>query len=51
MRRMIRGIATEEQFIYEITWLCLVLTLTSLQKLSKIRGIHGTKEKATQQVL
>jgi hypothetical protein len=36
---MIRGIDTEEQFIYEI------LTLTSLHQLRKIRGIQGTKEK------
>ena len=42
---MIRGIAAEEWFIYEITQLCLVITLTSLQKLRKIRGIQTTKEK------
>jgi hypothetical protein len=40
---MIRGIATEEQFLYEIMWLYLVITLTNLDELRKIRGIQGTK--------
>ncbi len=47
---MIRGIAAEELFIYEIMWLCLVIALTSLQKLRKIRGIQGTKEKTTSEL-
>jgi hypothetical protein len=42
---MIRGIAIEESFLYEITWLCLIIALTTLGKVRKIRGIHGTKEK------
>jgi hypothetical protein len=44
---MIRGIATEEQFVYEIILLCLVIPLTSLDALRKIRGIQATKEKTT----
>jgi hypothetical protein len=47
---MIRGTATEERFIYEIMWLCLAMTLTSLQQLRKIRGIQGTKEKTTSEL-
>jgi hypothetical protein len=27
---MVRGIAAEEQFVYEIMWSCLVITLTNL---------------------
>jgi phage replication O-like protein O len=42
---MIRGIATEEQFVYEIILLCLVIPLTSLDALRKIGGIQQTKEK------
>jgi hypothetical protein len=42
---MIRGIAAEERFIYEIMRLCLVITLTRLDELRKIRVIQGTKEK------
>ena len=42
---MIGGTATEEGFVYEIIWLRLIITLTSLQKLRKIRGIQDTKEK------
>jgi hypothetical protein len=47
---MIRGIATEEWFLDEIMWLCLVITLTILDELRKIRGIHGTKEKTTSEL-
>jgi hypothetical protein len=43
--RLIRGIAAEERFVDEIILVCLVITLTSLQKLLKIRSIQGTKEK------
>src|ERR671915_1125478 len=42
---MIRGIAALEKFIYEIMLLCLVMTLTSLHELRKIRGIQKQKEK------
>jgi hypothetical protein len=42
---MIRGIAAEERFAYEIMRSCLVITLTSLDELRKIRGIQDTKEK------
>jgi hypothetical protein len=42
---MIRGIAAEERFAYEIMLLCLVIPLTSSYKLRKIRGIQRTKEK------
>jgi hypothetical protein len=47
MRRedMIRGIAAEERFVYEIMWLCLEIPLTSLHQLHKIRGIQKQKEK------
>jgi hypothetical protein len=31
-------------------WLCLVITLTSLDDLRKIRGIQGTKEKTTSEL-
>jgi hypothetical protein len=44
---LIRGIAVEEQFIYEIISLCLGNTLTDLDEVRKIRGIQGTKEKTT----
>jgi hypothetical protein len=47
---MIRGITALEQFIYEIIWLDLVIALTRLQELSKIRGIQGTKEKTTSEL-
>jgi hypothetical protein len=39
------GIIAEERFVYEIILVCLVITLTSLHQLRKIRGIQGTKEK------
>ncbi len=42
---MIRGIAAEEGFIYEILLAGLVITLTIPHKLPKIRGIQKTKEK------
>jgi hypothetical protein len=42
---MIRGIAAEEKFNYEIMVVCLVITLTGLDELRKIMGIQGTKEK------
>jgi hypothetical protein len=42
---MIRGIAAEERFVYEIMQLCLVITLTNLDDLLKIRGIQKQKEK------
>jgi hypothetical protein len=35
----IRGIAASEKFIDEITQLCLVITLTSLDDLRKMRSI------------
>ena len=47
---MIRGIAIEESFLYEIMWLCQVITLTRLQKLRKIEDIQGTKEKTTSEL-
>jgi hypothetical protein len=52
MRRgnLIRGIAAEERFIYEIRLVCLVMTLTSLDELRKIGGIQGTKEKTTSEL-
>ena len=42
---MIRGIAASEPFVYDIVLLCLVITLTSLDELRKIRGIQKQKEK------
>jgi hypothetical protein len=42
---MIRGIAAEERFVYEIMQLCLVITLTNLDDLLKIRRIQKQKEK------
>jgi hypothetical protein len=42
---MIRGIAAGERFVYEIMWLCLLIALTNLHQLRKIRGIQGIKEK------
>jgi hypothetical protein len=42
---MIRGISTSGRFIYEIMLLCLVITLTNLDDLLKIRDIQDTKEK------
>ncbi len=42
---LIRGIVTEEGFLYEIVLGGLVLTLTNLDELHKIRSIQGTKEK------
>jgi hypothetical protein len=44
-RHLVRGIAAEERFIYEIMWLCLVLTLTCLDEVRKMRSIQGIKEK------
>jgi hypothetical protein len=44
-RGMIRGIAASEKFLYEIVQLCLVMTLTSLHQLRKIRDIQKQKEK------
>jgi hypothetical protein len=44
---MIRGIAAEEPFAYEIMRLCPGHTLTRLDKLRKMKGIQGTKEKTT----
>jgi hypothetical protein len=41
---MIRGIAALERIIYEIMWLCLGITLTSLEELRKIRGIQKQKK-------
>jgi hypothetical protein len=42
---MIRRIAASERFVDEITLVCLVFTLTTLQELGKIRVIQVTKEK------
>jgi hypothetical protein len=44
---MIRGIAAEEGFLHEIMLGGLVLTLTSLDELRKIRGVQRPKEKTT----
>jgi hypothetical protein len=41
---MIRGIDAEEQFIYEILLVCLVITLTSIHQLRKIRDIQKQKK-------
>ena len=43
-----RGIAANEWFLYEIMWLCLVIPLTTLDELRKIRGIQQTKRKAAE---
>jgi hypothetical protein len=48
---MIRGIAAEEWFLYEITWLCQVIPLTNRQKLHKIRGQSRHKRKDGQRAL
>jgi hypothetical protein len=48
---MIRGIAAEKRFLYEIMLLCPVITLTSLDELRKIRGIQTHKRKDDQQAL
>jgi hypothetical protein len=45
-RALIREIATEGLFIYEITVLCQAITLTRSDNLRKIRGIPKTKRKA-----
>jgi hypothetical protein len=45
-----RGIAANEWFLYEIMWLCLVIPLTTLDELRKIRDIQGTKEKTTSEL-
>jgi hypothetical protein len=42
---MIRGTAAEERVVYEIILLCLIMTLTSLDDLRKIRSIQKQKEK------
>jgi hypothetical protein len=41
---MIQGIAVEEWFLYEIMWLSLVITLTNLDDLPKIRDIQNKKK-------
>jgi hypothetical protein len=41
---MIRGIAAEEEFLYEIMLRGLVLTLTNLDDLLKIRDIQNKKK-------
>jgi hypothetical protein len=41
---MIRGIDAEEQFIYEILLVCLVITLTNLDEVRRIRGIQKQKK-------
>jgi hypothetical protein len=46
----IRGIAADGQFVYEIMLLCLVLTLTTLQKLRKMGASKSTKEKTTSEL-
>jgi hypothetical protein len=43
-RDMIRRIATEERFVYEIMLACLVITLTSLQQLRKIGAFKNKKK-------
>jgi hypothetical protein len=43
---LIRGIAASERFIYEIMLLCLVITLTSLDEVRKIRRYSTHKRKA-----
>ena len=47
---LIRGIAAEERFLYEIMWLSLVITLTILDELGKIGDIQATKEKTTSEL-
>jgi hypothetical protein len=47
---MIRGIATEERFVYEIMLACLVIKLTGLDELRNIKSIQGTKEKTTSEL-
>jgi hypothetical protein len=42
---MIRGIATKESLLYETMWLSLVITLTNLDDLRKIRGIRTQKKR------
>jgi hypothetical protein len=43
---LIRGIAASEQFVDEITLLCLLIPLTNLDEPLKIGGIPKTKRKA-----
>jgi hypothetical protein len=43
-RKPFRGIAAEEWFLYEIMWLSLVITLTNLDDLLKIRDIQNKKK-------
>jgi hypothetical protein len=47
MRRghLVRGIAAEGRFLYEVTVLCQAVALTTLDELRKIRGIQKQKEK------
>jgi hypothetical protein len=42
---MVRGIAAEERFLYEIMLGGLVLTLTNLDEMRKIRGIPKQKKR------
>jgi hypothetical protein len=42
--------AVEERYVYEIIWLRLVIALTNLDDLLKIRDIQGTKEKTTSEL-
>jgi hypothetical protein len=42
---LIRGIATSGRFIYEIMVVSLIITLTNLDDLLKIRSIQKQKEK------
>ena len=44
-RRNDPGTVAEKGFVYEIMWLRLLTTLTSLDEVRKIKGIQGTKEK------
>jgi hypothetical protein len=50
-RAQIRGIAAEEQLIYEIMLVCLVITLTSLHDPLKIWGRSTHKYKDGQRAL
>jgi hypothetical protein len=47
---LLQEMAVEERYVYEIIWLCLVITLTNLDEVRKIRGIQGTKEKTTSEL-
>jgi hypothetical protein len=50
-RALIRGIAAEEPLVYEIIWLCLVITLTRLHDPLKIGGRSTHKRKDDQRTL